>query len=502
MTTGEFVVADDGERSWPPAQRSIPSRRRAVATLLLLGVAGVAADALVRVDGVGVAIPLAVLAVGGAVVAATATRRIQVVVLGLGAVAFASGSAVRASDWLAALDVVAALALLVLGAAFAAEGRVSDLSAEDLVRRLARGLGATVLAPDRFGRMAIAAAAPADRRWGALITARGAACVVLVVVPVLAVLAGLLALADPVFASWLSAVVGADSGGHVVLTVLGAVVASAVVVVALQAPVPRSPERESPVGAVEAIVALAGLVVVYGLFAASQGAALVGGDDYVQRQAGVTYAEYARSGFFELLAAAMITGGVLLVVRARCVVLARHAGSTAARGWMLTLGLAAVVLTLVSVVIAMRRLALYENAFGLTILRFVALAFAIWLAVALVAVAVSFVGVGSGRRWLVPIVGASALLWLAALNLINPAGFVMTHNLERAAAGAPFDVSYADRLSVDAVPALVAGLDRLPADERTRALDVVCDRPPGAGSWAAWNLARRRADTARSVVCR
>ena len=63
-------------------------------------------------------------------------------------------------------------------------------------------------------------------------------------------------------------------------------------------------------------------------------------------------------------------------------------------------------LTLASAAIAIRRLALYDDAFGLTIPRFVAPAFAIWPGVVLSAAAIAFAGPRSGRRWLVPVLGA------------------------------------------------------------------------------------------------
>ena len=61
--------------------------------------------------------------------------------------------------------------------------------------------------------------------------------------------------------------------------------------------------------------------------------------------------------------------------------------------------------------------------------------------------------------------GTGALLagWLvlAGLNLANPDGIIAGVNLERAAAGRPFDVAYAENLSADALPALYRGLPML-----------------------------------------
>ena len=61
---------------------------------------------------------------------------------------------------------------------------------------------------------------------------------------------------------------------------------------------------------------LSGLALLYGLFAVAQLVASTGGDDRVQDTTGLTYAEYARNGFFQLLWAAAITIVVLLGLRA------------------------------------------------------------------------------------------------------------------------------------------------------------------------------------------
>ena len=88
---------------------------------------------------------------------------------------------------------------------------------------------------------------------------------------------------------------------------------------------------------------------------------LFGGHDHVLETAGLTYAEYARQGFWQLIAAAVLT---LLVVATAVRVAEVHRRS---HGILLRALLGALcVLTIVTVASALHRLDLYEDAFGLT----------------------------------------------------------------------------------------------------------------------------------------
>ena len=60
-------------------------------------------------------------------------------------------------------------------------------------------------------------------------------------------------------------------------------------------------------------VPLGALALLFGAFLGVQTVAMFGGDEYVQRVAGVTYAEYARQGFFQLVMVSLL---VLCVIAA------------------------------------------------------------------------------------------------------------------------------------------------------------------------------------------
>ena len=70
-------------------------------------------------------------------------------------------------------------------------------------------------------------------------------------------------------------------------------------------------------------------------------------------------------------------------------------------------------LTLVIVVVAIERLALYEAEFGATMLRLACTAFAWWLGAVFVLVALASAGLGRTRTWLTaPWSRARSWLWL------------------------------------------------------------------------------------------
>jgi Domain of unknown function (DUF4153) len=250
-----------------------------------------------------------------------------------------------------------------------------------------------------------------------------------------------------------------------------------------------------PAGSIEAATVL---IVVDGLFAvfvALQAAYLFGGHDTLA-VAGMTYADYARRGFFELVAVAVLA--VLMVVALDLAVARRARPQLAAA--LVLLGLTAVVLAS-----AWLRLRLYQDAYGWTELRFVVASAIAWLAVALVVVG----GLVAIRRtrWTLHAMGIMVLLTLGAMNVVGPQAFVADRNLERAIDPAlvpsggrtGLDADYLTSLGDEAVPAVVAAYDRLGSEDRRRLTPFLQARAGALGAdpsltgWPAWNLARQRA---------
>jgi hypothetical protein len=179
--------------------------------------------------------------------------------------------------------------------------------------------------------------------------------------------------------------------------------------------------------------------------------------------AGLTYAEYAREGFNQLLVAAALTLAVVAAAL-RFSPPGRRVAIRVALGVLCAL-------TVVVLASALHRLDLYQDAYGATRLRFAANAGILFVAALLALVSAALV---SGRfAWLPRASTATATLALLALVAVNPDLRIAERNLDRA----DTDERYLRGLSADAAPALPPGLARR----------------PGADGLFGFNLARSRA---------
>ncbi|WP_433665879.1 DUF4153 domain-containing protein [Nocardia sp. CA-136227] len=223
------------------------------------------------------------------------------------------------------------------------------------------------------------------------------------------------------------------------------------------------------------------LTIVFAAFVATQVAVLFGGDGYVQRTASLTYAEYARSGFWQLLVVSLLTLAVIGVVL-------RFAAQddVTERRW-LRIAIAVVIgLALVIVASAMHRMWTYQQAYGFTLLRLLVQVFEGWIALVYLMLLASLVRL---RRYWVPRVAVgAALTTLLALSVLNPEGFVADRNIARWQSGKPLDTYYLSDLSPDVLPAT----DRLPEPQRSAIANAVRERLKD-DSWQGWNFSRATA---------
>ncbi len=248
---------------------------------------------------------------------------------------------------------------------------------------------------------------------------------------------------------------------------------------------------------VETATVLGVVAAVLATFAASQVATAIGGEALVRRTAGLTFAENARRGFFQLLAAAALVAAVLAAVRAT---------SGAAGRIISALSIAVVVLTLVVVATAHHRLALYERAYGWTMLRVMAHAAIAWVGFALVCSGLRWAGVGRGRAWSVPLVMLSTTVAFTGLVAADPEARVVEANVDRllrsgtpapgASTWSEDDVLGGWRVPADAVPALLARREVIPP----ALVERICSR-----QWdrrgVTWRAAASRARAAQAAEC-
>lgn len=495
--------------------------------LVALGL-GLAADRLFAGGQLGINAPLVViglLAALGLLARAEGLRPTAANLwAGAGALLFAGFLAVRAEETLTLLNLCAAGGLLLLlAASFRAEPLHQMSALQTLLRSIVAGVEIAFrpapLVAGGVGRLA----ASSDRARSLMPVLRG----LLLAAPVVLVFTGLLASADSVFAAYVDSVVSlnlpfdlAEALWHsFAVAALGWLFAGGLAVALLPSMVRREAEGGAeaelpaegdtarlkaaaapwrPLGFTEAATVLLAVDALFGSFMAIQGAYLFGGLDTLART-GMTYAEYARRGFFELLVVAILALGLLWGTA----LLARRDGAAQRRVFNAASG-AMVALVLGLLASAFQRMWLYQGAYGFTHLRIYTLTFMVWLAVVLVLFLAALL---SDRPRLFTFGGmVSALAYLAALNVVSPDSLIVRQNVAHPTPSGVLDTYYLTGLSADAAPALVEALPQLSDADRAVVLHELALQREEAqqaweqAGWPAWHMARHAALRATSEL--
>ena len=293
--------------------------------------------------------------------------------------------------------------------------------------------------------------------------ARGTAIGLAAAAPVAAVFGGLLMEADPVFGRRVSRSIDVDLGSmlsHGAVILLWAWLTAGVLRALGRKHETTAPSfrRGGTLGLGEVGTVLVVVDLLFLAFVAVQFRYLFGGAGVVRELTGLSYAEYARRGFFELVTVAALSLPLLLLADWSL----DQRDAARARRFRQLAGLMLLLLD-VMLASALFRMRLYTAEYGLTELRFYTTAFMGWL-VLVFGWFVATVLRGRRERF-----GTGALLagWLvlAGLNLSNPDAIIAGVNLERAARGRPLDPAYAAELSADALPTFRRLLPMLATNE-------------------------------------
>jgi hypothetical protein len=460
------------------AGASSPGGGRALlAAGLLLGVAG---DALLRVPGppaLNLSLWVASVALAALVLhwrGGVELDRERVVWLAIGAL-FAAGLAWRDSPPLKLL----ALGCATLMFALAAYRRAAAWVRRAGVTRYIRAWGTGALHAWTAAALALIEVSRSTRPGGRAAGWRRATAVVrglAIATPLVVVFGALFMSADAVFAELVSNVVRIDVdviGPHVLVFSISAWLATGYLrgfLAGTELPPLRALWRDSGLLALvsrrptlsitEVATALATLNLLFLLFVIVQFRYLFGGDALVQVTPDLTYAAYARRGFFELVVAVFFVVPVLLAADWLLERRGRRDGLV-----FRSLAIVQIGLVLAIMASALQRLRLYHASYGLTESRFYAMVLLLWLGAMLVWLAMTVL---RGRRDSFAFGAlASGLAAVAVLFVVNPDAIVARTNVARmASTDAPprFDVAYATSLSADAVPVLLDALSALPAD--------------------------------------
>ena len=421
-----------------------------------------------------------------------------------------------------------ALTILLLGAAFARRDARMLAAFDAAALMVTLGLAATslqgtrVLLLDAAGhvRVFVTAALGAvlgslplvfrDVAWqeiprsGRLQRARAVALGALLAVPLLLVFGALFTGADAVFANVVSnafavnvpqlvshmfqiAFWAALTGGYLRFALLGRPTAAAATTGG-----GGTGEVVPALGIVPVATALGLIDLLFLLFVVVQARYFFGGTTLIEQTTGLTYAEYARRGFFELVTAS----GLVLPTLLGADWLLRGASPDHRRTFRQLAGL---LLGLLAVVVAsaLERMRLYVAAFGLTEIRLYATAFMGYLVVLFAWFAWTVLRERRKQFAFGALLQGFAVL--AGLHLLNPDAYIVRQNLAHPGSERPFDVMYAARLSADAVPVLLAALPTLESPEtRCTGARLLLGRWRAAApdDWRSWNWGRARARNA------
>jgi hypothetical protein len=317
----------------------------------------------------------------------------------------------------------------------------------------------------------------------------------LLAVPPVLVFSGLLMSADAVFESLVKEVFRIDFAtllSHVVLTLFLAWIVGGYargLLVGRELEWVRGVRTPSfSMGIVEISVILGALNLLFVAFVAVQFRYFFGGASRVQVTPDLTYAEYARSGFFELLTVVTLVLPLLLLLHW----LLRKDRKRDEQIFQALAGFQFVMLAVI-MASAFQRMRLYQREYGLTEQRLYPTAFMVWLAVVFVWFALTALRGRRERFACGAMVAGFALI--AALHVLNPDALIVRVNAARAAQGREFDAAYTSRLSADAVSELLRALPKLPERERRGLARSLLVSWPEAASrdWRTWNYSRAAA---------
>jgi len=485
-----------------------PAIRNAGLVLAAAGALGLIGQLLFFDVGLGINFPIAIglLLAGGWMLRRRPTPLdLRDVWLSPVALTFAAFAALRADPAIVALDVMTSLAL--------SGGALASFGGRALVTRSLGGviglgfgavgwaMGGAVAALADVRRAMPSGIAVARRTSPVGPVLRGLA----IAIPVVLIFVALFSSADAVFAQMVDGLFGVeidvgDAAWRIALAAVLAWIAAGGLAFAASTP---ATEEAQPAGqpagwrpgTTEIVTVLLAVDAVFGVFVALQGAYLFGGLDTLQ-SAGLSYAEYARRGFFELVAVAVLAGGLVVI------------GERFSRDRTRVLVAAAIGLTLLTGVVlisAALRLRLYQEAYGWTELRLYVLATIVLLTIGVIgllaALAIDRV------RWIGHVLIIVAVGIGIVLNLVGPVRFITEQNVARALdptlvsrnGRTGLDEAYLVSLGDDAIPPLLRALPVLeePMAEVLRAellfrLEVLRNNP-GLNAWQAWNAGRATA---------
>ena len=175
---------------------------------------------------------------------------------------------------------------------------------------------------------------------------------------------------------------------------------------------------------------------------------LFGGKDYVWGiEEYITYSQYAKKGFYELIATSIIS--FLLLYG-----LDKSSFRKNLKEKKIFKILSAILILEISVIIysAWTRMAVYVDGYGLTFFRFLVFVFLLWIFSVFLIFLYKKIFQEKKEPVLLLMIFCLSIIFWTGINIINPDAFIARKNIERLTQEKELDSFYLSRLSIDALP--------------------------------------------------
>lgn len=229
------------------------------------------------------------------------------------------------------------------------------------------------------------------------------------------------------------------------------------------------------------------LNIVYIVFAVIQFAYLFGGNTFMLPSS-FSYAEYARRGFFELIAVTVINFAILFFSITFIKKESRKA-NIVIKSFLSAL----VIFTFILLISAFYRMVLYEMAYGYTYHRIFVQVFMILLFLLFI---INLIYIWYSRMPIVSAYILCSLILFVLLNFANVDVIIAKNNINRYHSTGEIDINYLEGLSYDAIPITVGLLDcqdeEIAAQARDyleREKEILTDQ----SSWQSFNFSKVKA---------
>ncbi len=281
---------------------------------------------------------------------------------------------------------------------------------------------------------------------------------IIISIPILALLIWLFASADIVFQKYLDRLLKISIDPEIVSRILRVLVASYFFIgIFAQAFTNKKSENSSIennqskfLGFIESSIILGTVGLLFLVFISIQFVYLFGGKEYVWGiEEYITYSEYARKGFGELIAVSIISFLLIYGIDK----FGKRENLSQKRLFKI-LSSILVFATFVIMTSAFTRLSLYVDGYGYTFSRLLGFIFLFWLFFIFLFFLYKILSEQKEAHFIFSAFWLTILFW-AGINFLNPDAFAAKKNIERYLQGKQLDVWYLVWLSDDAIPEIV-----------------------------------------------